>query len=85
MRIIIILIAFSFVGCATQAQTAKEFAFDNWVHHTDEKYDVELVYSNQNPNKTSSRLSTSHFARAFNRSDINEEKGDLKKMKGRKT
>ena len=45
MRIIILLIAFSFVGCATQAQTAKEFAFDNWVHHTDEKYDVELVYS----------------------------------------
>ena len=52
MRIIIFLIAFSLVGCATQAQTAKEFAFDNWVHHTDEKYDVELVYSNKNPNKT---------------------------------
>ena len=52
MKIIILLIAFSFVGCATQAQTAKDFTFDNWVHHTDEKYDVELVYSNQNPNKT---------------------------------
>ena len=52
MKIIILLIVFSFVGCATQAQTAKDFTFDNWVHHTDEKYDVELVYSNQNPNKT---------------------------------
>ena len=43
MRIMILLIAFSFVGCATQAQTAKDFAFDNWVHHTDEKYDVRTV------------------------------------------
>ena len=50
MRIIILLIAFSFVGCATQAQTAKDFAFDNWEHNIDEKYDVELVYSNKNPN-----------------------------------
>ena len=49
MRILILLIAFCFVGCATQAQTAKDFAFDNWVHHTDEKYDVCLLYTSPSP------------------------------------
>lgn len=52
MRIIVLLIAFSFVGCATQAQTAKTFTFDNWVHQTNNKYDIDLVYSSQNPSKS---------------------------------
>ena len=52
MKIIILFIVFSFLGCATQAQTAKTFIFDQWVHQSNNKYDIDLVYSSKNPYKS---------------------------------